>query len=174
MVQHIELHSLGQGAALTDGDNITLRQVLEARRAMNRHVGMSLLKSNNKEEKAKSEHKTAKKITIPIGPEHRRDHLIFCHAPSVLRHELQVVSAHHDGSLHLVGDDHALQDAAADRHVPSEGALLVDVVTLDGLLRGLEAQADALVVTHGALLGLDSTGLANEDGILLLVRLLGL
>jgi len=44
------------------------------------------------------------------------------HSPSVLGHELQVISAHDDGSLHLVGDDHALEDAATDGHVTSEGA----------------------------------------------------
>lgn len=97
-----------------------------------------------------------------------------CPSPSVLGHELQVVSAHDDGSLHLVGDDHALEDAAADGHVAGEGALLVDVAALHRLLGGLEAQPDALVVAHGALLGLHGAGLADEDGILLLVGLLGL
>ncbi len=47
---------------------------------------------------------------------------------SVLSNILQVIASANDGSLHLVGDDHALKDTAADGHVAGEGALLVDVL----------------------------------------------
>ena len=43
-----------------------------------------------------------------------------------------------DGAGHLVGDDLASQDAATDGNETSEGALLVDVGAIDGLLRGLQ------------------------------------
>ena len=35
--------------------------------------------------------------------------------------------------------DCLLEDSAADGHIASEGALLIDVLTLDGGMRGLEA-----------------------------------
>ncbi len=47
---------------------------------------------------------------------------------SVLSNILQVISSADNGSLHFVGDNHALEDTTADRNVASEGALLVDVV----------------------------------------------
>ena len=40
-----------------------------------------------------------------------------------------------------------LKNTAADGHVSSEGALLVDVNAGDSLLRGLEAQTNILVVS---------------------------
>ena len=73
---------------------------------------------------------------------------------SVFGNVLQVIPSHHYRALHLVGDDHGLEDAAADRDVAGEGALLVDVGALLGLLGGLEAQTDALLVVPHALLGL--------------------
>ncbi len=67
---------------------------------------------------------------------------------SVLSNVLEVVASANNSSLHLVGDDKALEDTAADGHVASEGALLVNVHTVDGSLGGLEAEADVLVVPH--------------------------
>lgn len=46
----------------------------------------------------------------------------------VLRHIVKVVSADHNGTLHLGGDDDALEDLAADSDSGGEGALAVDVV----------------------------------------------
>lgn len=95
---------------------------------------------------------------------------------AVLGEVLQVVTTHDDGALHLVGDDHRLEDAAADRDVAGEGALLVHVVASDSGLGRLEAQADGLHEAHALGGGLAAQGAlaANEDGVLLLVRLLGL
>jgi len=46
VLNHVELHSLGQRSALTDGNNITFRHVLEGRRAVDRHVVVSLGKTS--------------------------------------------------------------------------------------------------------------------------------
>lgn len=40
-----------------------------------------------------------------------------------------------------------LEDAAADRHVAGEGALLIDVTISDGGLGSLEAKADGTIIT---------------------------
>ncbi|KAG8140909.1 hypothetical protein E2320_003537, partial [Naja naja] len=85
---------------------------------------------------------------------------------------VQVVPADDDGALHLHLGDHTGEDAAPDGDVAGEGALLVDVGTLDGLLGGLEAQADVLVVAGQLLLaGVTQQHplLVLEDGGLLLI-----
>ena len=67
--------------------------------------------------------------------------------------------------------DDALEDAAADADVTGEGALLVHIGAGDGLLGGLEAQADGFVVAErfGALLGLGAQSLgAGATAVLLL------
>jgi len=69
--------------------------------------------------------------------------------------EVEVVTADDDGAAHLGGADNALEDAATDGHSRGEGALLVDVGTLDGLLGGLEAEADVLVEAGLLLVTLD-------------------
>ncbi len=102
-----------------------------------------------------------------------RDVAMALLVPAVLGNEVKVVPADDDGALHLGGDDEALQHAAADTDVAREGALLVDVVAFDGLLRRLETEADGAVVARGAALGDDALG-ALEDPVLLLEGLLGL
>jgi hypothetical protein len=57
----------------------------------------------------------------------------------VLLDVVQVISAHDNGSSHLGRLDYSLQDSSSDGHVAGEGALLVDVVSLDGLSWGLES-----------------------------------
>ena len=50
---------------------------------------------------------------------------------AVLADEVEVVTAHDDGALHLAGRDaEALDDAATDGHVAGERALFVDVGAL--------------------------------------------
>eukprot|EP00349_Pseudokeronopsis_sp_Brazil_P010564 CAMPEP_0202971630 /NCGR_PEP_ID=MMETSP1396-20130829/28813_1 /ASSEMBLY_ACC=CAM_ASM_000872 /TAXON_ID= /ORGANISM="Pseudokeronopsis sp., Strain Brazil" /LENGTH=195 /DNA_ID=CAMNT_0049701183 /DNA_START=44 /DNA_END=628 /DNA_ORIENTATION=+ len=94
---------------------------------------------------------------------------------TVLREVLQVISSDNEGSLHLVGNNHGLQNSTTDGDIASKWALLVNVVTLNRGLGGLEAKADALVVSHAFLRLLAKNSLlANEDGILLLVCLFGL
>lgn len=110
---------------------------------------------------------------------------------TVLGEVLQVISSDNQGSLHFVGDNHSLQDTTSDRDIASEWALLVNVRSLDGRLRGLEAKANALVISHTLYIVLAKhwqhkddwylSGLAaknslpsDEDSILLLISLLRL
>jgi hypothetical protein len=83
----------------------------------------------------------------------------------VLLDVVQVVTTDDDGSGHLGGNNHTSEDSSADRHISSEGALLVDVGSSDGLLGSGKAEANVLPPTLG-LLGGDTNG----GGILLLER----
>ena len=93
----------------------------------------------------------------------------------VLLDIVEVVSAEDDGSGHLGGKHDTLEDSATDGHIGGEGALLVDVLSLDGRLRGLESEADLLVVpgAGGGLLGEDLLGVV-EDSDLFLISSFGL
>lgn len=62
------------------------------------------------------------------------------HAPAVLLDVAQVVTAHNDGPLHLGGQHHALQDAAANGHVARERALLVHVRALRVVAPGISTR----------------------------------
>lgn len=53
-------------------------------------------------------------------------------------------------TVHLGGHDGAGEDTATDGDHAGEGALLVDVVTLDGVLGRAEAQTNVLVPSPGA------------------------
>lgn len=66
----------------------------------------------------------------------------------VLGDVVQIIATHDDGTLHLGGDDDALENLATDGDAAGEGTLLVDVVGLDGLLRSPEVETDVLVVSH--------------------------
>ncbi len=46
---------------------------------------------------------------------------------SVFGHVLQVISADNKSSLHFVGDDQSLQNAATNGHISSERAFLVNI-----------------------------------------------
>jgi hypothetical protein len=64
---------------------------------------------------------------------------------------MEVISAHNDGSVHLGALNLATKDTAADRDVSSEWALLIDVVTLNSLLGGLETETDRFIPPVSAL-----------------------
>jgi len=99
-----------------------------------------------------------------------REVLVPLLVPVELLDVVHVLPANDDGALHLGGGHNAGQDTAADGHVAGEGALLVNVGSLDGLTGGLEAEANVVVVATNALL---ARGLGVlEDGGLLLVGLL--
>lgn len=68
----------------------------------------------------------------------------------VFGHKVQVVPPDNDGPLHFGGDADALEDLAPDGDLGGEGAFLIDVLALDGLLGGFEAQPDALEVPDPA------------------------
>jgi len=67
---------------------------------------------------------------------------------TILGEVLKIISSNNQSSLHLVGDNHCLQDSTTNRHIASEGALLVNVVSFDGSLGSLEAETDTLVESH--------------------------
>jgi len=90
---------------------------------------------------------------------------------TVLRDVVEVIPTNDDGALHLRGDHEPLQDLTTDGDVPGEGTLLIDVVSLDGGVGGLDAKTDVLDPAHGLdLLGADAALACDEDGILGLVR----
>ena len=64
---------------------------------------------------------------------------------------VEVITTEDDSAVHLGGDDDALEDGASDRDVAGEGALLINVLALDGSAWGLEAEADVAVVADGRL-----------------------
>ena len=98
--------------------------------------------------------------------------LVTLFETTVLLDVAEVVPADDDGALHLGGDDKSLQDLTTDGNITSEGALLVDVISLDGRVGGLDAQTDILHPAHGLhLLGVDIALTGDEDGILGLVGL---
>lgn len=72
----------------------------------------------------------------------------------VFWNEVEVVSSDDDGSVHLGGDNSTSQDLTSDGNVTNKWALLVNVRTLDGRLRGLETQADILDPSLGLLVTL--------------------
>lgn len=109
---NVELHSLSERAALSYGHHITFTNVGEARRAVNSHLVMSLLKT------------------------------------AVLGDILEVVTADNKGALHLVRHDKSLKNATTNGHISSEGALLIDVSSLNSGLRRLVAKTNALEVSH--------------------------
>ena len=87
---------------------------------------------------------------------------------------MEILTTDDDGALHLGRDDLTVEDTTTDGDIASEGALLVNVVTLNSLLGGLEAQTNLLVpaVVLGRLFASDLGVL--EDTLLLLESLLNL
>mmetsp|Transcript_3368 Transcript_3368/g.8399 ORF Transcript_3368/g.8399 Transcript_3368/m.8399 type:complete len:254 (-) Transcript_3368:42-803(-) len=106
----------------------------------------------------------------------RRERLVALFVPVVLADEVQVVAADDDGAVHLGRLHDAREQAAADRDVAREGALLVDVGAIDGLLGRLNAETHALDVPRLLLahLLLQHALGAAEYGVLLLESVLGL
>lgn len=79
----------------------------------------------------------------------------------VLGDEVEVLAADDDGTVHLGGHNSAGQDTSTDGDETGEGALLVDVLALNGSLGGTEAQTDILVPPATTLAG--TLGLALGD-----------
>jgi hypothetical protein len=69
--------------------------------------------------------------------------------------------------VHLRGDDSACQDTAANRDHAREGALLIDVGALNGILGRPEAQTNVLVPSLGP-------GVLARAGSLVVVEDMGL
>ena len=82
---------------------------------------------------------------------------------------MKVISSHDNGSLHFGRDDNSLKDFASDGYVAGEGALLIDIGWLDGLLGGSEAEANVLEVSDAGRCFFGEQLLAvQEDSLLLL------
>lgn len=103
--EDVEIDSLGQRSALSNGGNVAFFDS-ETRRAVGNKVRVSFLVS------------------------------------VVLLNKVKVVSSDDDGVSHLVRDNHASENLSSYRDVASEWALLIDVVSFDGLLWGFEAKTD--------------------------------
>jgi hypothetical protein len=97
----------------------------------------------------------------------RRDETVrkFKLTPRVLGDKVEVFTTDDNGAGHLGRDDLSGEDTTTDRDETGEGALLVDVGTLDGFTRGLEPKTDLLVPT--AVL---SSNLARGGGDLCVVE----
>jgi hypothetical protein len=99
--------------------------------------------------------------------------LVSLFKTTVLLDVVKVVSSDNDSVLHLGGHDQTHKNSSSDGNVSGEGALLVNISSLDSGIRSLESKADVLYETHG--LGtrqVDGALSCNEDSILLLVCLL--
>jgi len=91
---------------------------------------------------------------------------------TVLDNVMKVVPTNNNGTLHLGGHDHTSEDTSTDGYVSSEGALLVNVVSLNGSIGGLDSETDGLGETHGFLTLDSNNALAGyEYGVLALVSL---
>jgi hypothetical protein len=134
----VETDGLGEGTALSDGDDISDSKS-ESGRAMGGEGLVTLLKS------------------------------------VVLLDEMEVITSDDNGSLHLVGNNNTLEDFASDGDITGEGAFVIDVVTVNGGLGGLETKSDLLVESNSGagLLGLEFLGV-EENSNLFLVSFLGL
>ena len=156
MVNDVESHSLGKRSthhnlinasvvlpALSNGDNVSLLHV-KARRAVSGDVAVSLFVTSNEKIRVEAQF-----------------------LPSVLLDISEVVTADNDGALHLGGDDQSLQDGTTNRDGGGEGALLIDVLSLDGGLGGLDAKSH---ISVPALVGLlaHQMDLAVREHLLLL------
>lgn len=92
----------------------------------------------------------------------------------VLWNVVQVLATNNQGTLHLGGNNDTVQDTATDGYGGrGEGALLVNVGSLDSFLGGLEAQTNVVEPTLGLLLGSGALGV-EENSLLELEGLFGL
>lgn len=133
MSDNIELHSLGQRTALSNGNNITLLNS-KAWGAVSMNVLVTLLET------------------------------------TVLLDVVKVIPTDNNSALHLGRDDKSLQDLTTDGNISGEGALLVDVGSLNGSIGGLDTQTNVLYPAHGLdLLGVYIALTGDENGILGLV-----
>jgi len=101
--------------------------------------------------------------------------LVALFITSVLGDEVEVLATDNDGTMHLGGDDGAGKDTTTDRDQSSEWALLVNIVTFNGILGRPEAQTNVLVPSLStSTLCLCSSLMVLEDVRLLLISALTL
>lgn len=89
---------------------------------------------------------------------------------TVLGNVMKVIPAYNNGTLHLVGDNLSLENTSTDGNVSGEGALLVNVISLDSSIGGLDSKSYGAGETKG-LGALDYALAGDEDCVLALVSL---
>jgi hypothetical protein len=101
-----------------------------------------------------------------------RDVLVTLLVSLVLWDVVEVVTTNDEGSVHLCGDDNTAEDTATDRYETGEWALLVDVVSFNGVLWRLEAQTNILVPSSSTLSNssLCGAGLLGGENVRLLLE----
>jgi len=87
----------------------------------------------------------------------------------VLLDEMEVIASDDDGSLHLVGNNNTLEDLASDGNITGEGAFVIDVVSVNGGLGGLETKSNFFVEsnTGASFLSLEFLGVKENTNLLL-------
>jgi len=65
----------------------------------------------------------------------------------VLGNVVKIISSDNDGSLHLGGDAHTLEDLSSNGDVAGEWAFLINVGGFDGLFGCFESKSDVLEVS---------------------------
>jgi len=84
----------------------------------------------------------------------------------VLSNVVEIISSDDDGVGHLPGRvDNSLQNSSSDGNVSSEGALLVDVGSLDGFLGGLKAKTNGLIISESILCKRKSSSCLLSQGL---------
>lgn len=79
----------------------------------------------------------------------------------VLGDVVEVLTSENDGTVHLGGNNGTSENLTTDGNETNEGALLVNVRTLDSLLGSLETKTDLLVPSLGLLVDLGLRVLEN-------------
>ena len=65
----------------------------------------------------------------------------------VLLDEMKVISSEDDGVGHLGGKNDSLEDSSSNADVGGEWTFLVNILSLDGSLWGLETESDSSAVS---------------------------
>lgn len=63
----------------------------------------------------------------------------------VLGDKVEIIPANDDSAVHLCRNNTTSQDTTTDRHLARERALLVNISSINGFLRGLVAETNVLV-----------------------------
>ena len=150
VINDVESHSLRQRStchsshilspALTNRHDISLLHI-EAGRAVSRDVAMSLFVTKH--------------------------HLNTSILPSVLLDITEIVTTDNDGALHLSGNHQTLQNSSTNGNRGSERTLLINVLSVNSSLRGLDAQTHISVPTLVGLLTKEMDLAVREHFLLL-------
>ena len=113
-------------------------------------------------------------ITVLDGKSRRAVHgkvLVPLLEPTVFLDVVQVVSPDNNGPLHFGRNDQTLEDPSTDGNISREGALLIDVVALNGGDGRLDAETDRFGEPDGLLADFGVRGplASDKDSVLALV-----